>query len=130
MITLAMKPTSKPRPRATARGGIARIYMPAPYKKWLAQFETAFYAEDVELPEGPLALHIIFNVGMAKSWSARKKREHRGQPHLNERLDIDNAAGAVMDAILPKSRGGDGRVYAVHALKYWADEDSIKVSWY
>ena len=67
-------------------------------------------------------LYIEFHLPMAKSWSAKKRKEKEGDFH-DQKPDIDNLIKAVLDAILSE----DCMVHSVFARKFWAKEASIVI---
>lgn len=70
------------------------------------------------------ALCLTFRIPMPKSWSKKKRVEHKYNPH-KQRPDIDNLVKAVLDALFYKKKGGDSRVWEIVAMKVWAEEGEI-----
>lgn len=84
-------PCAKPRPRFTSLGRNrfrgARAYMPAAYRLWQAAFRRCVPRGTIE---GPCRVVIVFGT-----------RSGRMKP------DLDNAAGAVLDALQPDTIPND-----------------------
>lgn len=70
--------------------------------RWRA-FKDAVREATLTLEDGD---SLEFIIGMAPSWSPRKRAAHDGQPH-RQAPDLDNLVGALMDAVLP---GGDAAI--------------------
>lgn len=131
-----MKIKPKARPRAAVQGWYtgskkrpwAQIYMPKDYTDWQRLFTREII--DWELPEGPLGMVVICHIHMPKGWSKKRKKFMEGKPYPANRYDIDNNLGSVMDCMLPKKSGGDGRIAEAFTSKVWAYEDAIEVAVY
>lgn len=68
----------------------------------------------------PPTLMLTFYLPMPPSWSAKKRREHKGHEHT-QKPDVDNLSKAVMDALCED----DSYIYALYARKYWAEKGGI-----
>jgi Holliday junction resolvase RusA-like endonuclease len=67
---------------------------------------------------------LTFCVAMPTSWSAKKRREHEGQPHRSK-PDLDNLIGGLFDAAMPD---GDQHIAELGACrKVWASDGQIIV---
>jgi len=66
--------------------------------------------------------HIRFELPMPPSWSAKRRAETLGQPHL-QTPDIDNLAKALLDAVLPS----DCAIWLISLEKRWAEQGRIIV---
>lgn len=131
-IKLGLKPRSKARPRffSPKGGGKGRTYMDPAYVLWQKRMgEIMDAAGGIELLGGPdNALTIVAEFGMKAGGKPKKWLERfLGELHTNQRGDIDNLIGAVMDALLDKENGGDGRVGWLNVRKVWATEWYIKI---
>jgi Holliday junction resolvase RusA-like endonuclease len=121
-ITIPCRGFGKERPRVTRHG----TYMRDEYTSRMAQVS----AEVGMLPDwcynAPVGLHVTAMFAMPKSWSKKKRESMRGK--LKESTpDGDNLVGAIMDALWPKERGGDSRVFLDGERRRWGDEDWIKI---
>ena len=89
-IDVPGEPVAKGRPRFT-RGGFA--YTPAKTKKYEQKVRAAaLRVMDGKLPlEGPIALRLMFNMEVPKSWSKKKRADaFFGKMLPISRPDIDN----------------------------------------
>lgn len=83
-------PVAQPRPRATARGGFARVYNPSTADEWKDAIRLAAI-EHGETFDGPVSLAITF-------YMPKPKRHKAGSQHMTK-PDLDNLVKAVMDAL-------------------------------
>jgi Holliday junction resolvase RusA-like endonuclease len=83
------------------------------YKKQLLQ---VFKQANFEMPES--RGDITFFLPVSKSWSAKKKRDHHGQPHRNK-PDADNLLKAMKDATMHQ----DSIVWNVEITKLWTNSE-------
>jgi Holliday junction resolvase RusA-like endonuclease len=73
--------------------------------------------------QGAISLGVVFVFRMPKSWSKKRKKEMEGTWCL-KRPDLDNALGAVMDAILAE----DSNVVRItECAKIWGERDEIRI---
>jgi Holliday junction resolvase RusA-like endonuclease len=137
-VRINIKPKSKARPRFNSR--TMRAYMPTPYTNWIKEFQAE--VEDVahlmDIQAKPTSMYVVAHVKMPKHWPKKRKKACRGTPHNNQRLDVDNMAGAIMDGFYPTKKargggrdpdaiGGDGHVWRLQAAKVWDDEDFLEI---
>lgn len=78
------------------------------------------------IPDGLLAVTILVTRAIPKSTSKKRRDEMMGT-HCGAGPDVDNVAGAIMDALLPHSSGGDSRVVSLSVSKIWGENDSMKI---
>ncbi len=121
-IALSMKPFGKARPRCR---GKTPPYMPAEYKAKISQVVSQVNANEV--PSGPVVVFMHIDYPMPKSWSIAKKDLARDKL-CPRKPDIDNVAGAILDAIFPESSGGDSRVVGLIVYRYWSDEPKMSIN--
>jgi Holliday junction resolvase RusA-like endonuclease len=76
---------------------------------------------NVALP--PQGFKVVFTIAMPKSWTAKARQKHFGEPH-KKRPDLDNLVKALCDAVHDE----DSTVWNIHAIKVWGDEGSISIS--
>jgi Holliday junction resolvase len=119
-----MRPYPSPRPRATARGGYASVYMPAEYKKHKELVQT--YFPKLQLT-GPLMVNMEFYFRPPKSWSKKKLAESLNNWHT-QKPDKDNLEKTIMDAMNGHVYKDDSQVCVGQTLKKWAIEDKIVVT--
>ena len=107
-IRVAMAPAGKARPRVS-RG---HAYMPAPYRKWISEFQSrARTAYHDALILVPIALTVCFET-----------------PTGNMRPDADNAAGSVMDGLQGILYPNDRLIKDLHAYVTQGDDYSITIT--
>jgi Holliday junction resolvase RusA-like endonuclease len=122
-----------------ARGQASRFYdiEPTPYvrqtqaDKWKKRPEVLRYRAfrdevawmKLELPED--FFHVVFLIETPRSWSAKKRLEHIGQPHLCK-PDKDNLEKGLIDAVY-RNRD-DAHIWNGASTKIWAGLSGIVVS--
>jgi Holliday junction resolvase RusA-like endonuclease len=99
-------PCAKPRPRFSSRGRHA--YMPEAYRTWQRSFRAFMPRRRIE---GAVALSITFATKSGRM-----------------RPDLDNAAGAVMDALQPDVIGNDRDVIELRARVVKSATPGIEVA--
>jgi Holliday junction resolvase RusA-like endonuclease len=105
-----------PKPRMTQRKG----YWAFPrYQSWVEEINILAKAKKFKLPE---SYEVIFYMPMAKSWSDKKRKKMKWQPH-QQRPDLDNLIKAVNDAF----KSEDCRIYEIKAKKIWSVRPSIVI---
>ncbi len=104
-------PFAKPRPRFDSRGR-GRCFMPTAYRRWQASFRSF-------LPRLSPPLHSRLGVSIVFA-----------TPSGRMRPDIDNAAGAVLDALQPQTIDNDRLVDELRARVVKAKRTAIMVDVY
>ena len=118
MVTIHLSPLSKPR---QSRSDVwRRRPVVLRWRAWADEIRLACQYEEF-IPGNELVME--FYIPMPKSWSKKKRAEFVGEPHTQNRLDIDNLAKAVMDALIKD----DGCVHYLKAKKFWSEEGMIKL---
>ena len=103
-VTVYGEPKAQPRPRATARGGFARVYNPSTADEWKRMIIDS--ASDNLGPWlGPVSLEIRFDMPRPKHLRGTNEKPHTVKP------DIDNMVKAVMDALT--------------SALWWIDDDQV-----
>lgn len=121
-------PRPQPRPRATVRGGQARMYNPDTANAWkqavrVAATDAGLMAAEIE---GPIRLGLDFRFQRPAS---HYKRGHALKPsapqwHI-QRPDLDNLVKAVMDALTDVAAwGDDDQIYDLRVTKGWVPSES------
>lgn len=120
VIEIEMPPFGKARPRVTRRG----TFMPHKYVDKKEMLRILYLAAGGTYLDavGSLFLSADFHFHMPKSWSKKKKNEMDGA-WCRKVPDLDNLVGAVMDSLFMD----DQNVVMLHAHKYWAYEDKIRI---
>ena len=122
MIVVEMPPFPKARPRVT-RGG-QHTHMPTKYLERRDELRWLYLANGGSLDvQGDISLGVTFVFKMPKSWSKKRRKEMDGA-WCSKRPDIDNAIGAVMDALFAE----DSNVVHLHyCSKLWGQSDEIRI---
>lgn len=116
-ISLLIDPC--PKPRMTRRDSWQKRDPVLRYRAFKDSFRAA-WPDAYQFPSDVLI--VCFGVKMPKSWSAKKRDEHWGQPHRSK-PDVDNLLKALMDAAMIEDKG----IHTVFAQKVWSDEGFIKI---
>jgi Holliday junction resolvase RusA-like endonuclease len=129
MITFIIpgKPFGKQRPRATSRGGHARVYTPketVSYERMVGQIARQNFPDGVV--RVPAIVNIMAEFAMPKSWSKKKREAMIDRPHT-QRPDADNIGKAVLDGMNGSVFADDAQVYSLTVAKYWSNVDLVKV---
>ena len=118
MIEIDMVPMSKP--RQTRSDVWRKRHVILRWRAWADEIRLACQYEEF-IPGNELVME--FYIPMPQSWSQKKRAKFVGEPHTQNRLDIDNLAKAVMDALIKD----DGCVHYLKAKKFWSEEGMIKL---
>lgn len=126
MIRLPLAPVGKARPRCVCRHGKAATHMPSAYVAWkrqaVAHIRQQWRREQLTRP-------VVLSVVIVHARPTRKPRTTLAPDvwRSGERIpadrspDIDNAVGAVMDALTDAGVWLDDRlVVELHASQWWA----------
>lgn len=113
---IEMRPFGKARPRVTSRG----TYMPKEYQASREALKKAFGPVAVSAPFG---MQIVAVMKMPKKLSKAARAAMWGSP-CSTKPDLDNIAGAVMDALLPD----DAAVVDLQCYKVWGDTDLLSIA--
>lgn len=115
MINLKIK--AVPKPRMTRADTWKKRPCVVNYWAFKDELKEKLKEVDFEIDD---ELFVEFYIQMPKSWSKKKKAEHKGKSH-KQKPDIDNLIKGVMDAIFKE----DSHVHTVYGKKTWAEEPSI-----
>lgn len=115
--TVHIRPVSKP--RMTQRDRWAN--RPCVERYWTYKDELRAKMADFAFPD--CGWHLTFYLPIPKSWSAKKKLAHEGQPH-RQKPDKDNLEKGFLDALYEDDSGvWDGRV-----TKRWSAHPRIEIT--
>lgn len=124
------EPRGKGRPRATVRGGFARVYTDEKTRKYESSVRAVAQAamRGRDPLEGPLSLSLRFRMPIPKSATRRAKTAmaageiaHMGRP------DLDNCQKAIMDAMNGVVFVDDGQVVRAFSTKIYAEQPGVDV---
>jgi Holliday junction resolvase RusA-like endonuclease len=102
VFSMSGDPRGKGRPRASVRGGFARMYTDAKTRTYEADVAAAVRAVMAgRAPlEGPLSVSLRVRLSPPKSMSKRQRAAVlSGEEPYFGRIDCDNAAKAILDAV-------------------------------
>lgn len=114
VVHVPMAAFGKARPRVTSRG----TFMPSDYTA--RKDELRWHFAGVDIPEGLVHLSVTAVREMPAQWSKRKKGDMRGT-YAKPKPDVDNLAGAVMDALFDD----DDRVISLFCEKVWGEQHEL-----
>ena len=120
--TFNINPIPASRPRVTR---YATFYSKA-YTEFRKDFKELVEAKRVLMVEGALSMTMLLTVKMPKSWTKKKKAEHKGTYHT-QTPDSDNYAKAIMDSLNGYYYADDAQVSVMTVVKKWGDNGSIQV---
>lgn len=126
-FTIPGKPFAKQRPRATARGGFARVYTPSEtvsFERQVAVIARDFFANPIA---GPVRIVVIATFAPAKSWSKKKTAALLGQYHT-QKPDGDNCLKAVKDSLNRIAWSDDSQVADARVVKVWGPTEVTSVT--
>lgn len=130
VFSLSGQPFGKQRPRATVRGGIARIYTPektVAYEKAIGRIAAAAMAGRKPF-EGPLSVSMRFRFEPPKSTTkTRRARLLAGEEAYIGVFDLDNLAKACADAMNGVVFVDDKQIVRLWLTKIAAEKPGIDV---
>lgn len=71
------------------------------------------------------SVDVTFYMPIPRSWSQKKRDEHKGKPHLIK-SDIDNLVKGFFDSLNKVAWYDDSQVYEVKSRKFYSDEPGIE----
>ena len=119
-FTIPGKPFAKQRPRATARGGFARVFTPketVSFERTVGMIAAQHFAAPIS---GAIRISVIAVFQVPESWSKRKKAGMLGEWHT-QRPDLDNCLKAIKDGLNRIAWTDDAQVAEVSCRKLWGD---------
>lgn len=121
------KPFGKQRPRATARGGFARVYTPqetVSFERQVGVIARQLFDHPIT---GPVRIAVIATFAPAASWSKRKVAALVGQPHT-QKPDSDNIVKAIKDSLNRIAWVDDSQVAEMFVSKVWGQTNQTLVT--
>ncbi|WP_068305852.1 RusA family crossover junction endodeoxyribonuclease [Pararhodobacter sp. CCB-MM2] len=125
-FTIPGKPFAKQRPRATAKGGFARVYTPketVSFEQQVGAIAAPLFARPIA---GPVRLRIIAIFEPAASWPKKKRAAHLHRPHT-QKPDSDNVSKAIKDGLNRIAWADDSQVADLHVTKVWGNTACTQV---
>jgi Holliday junction resolvase RusA-like endonuclease len=120
LIIAPLAPEACARPRAAARGGHVRVYMPAATRRWQTQFAAVALEH---LPGGrieePLRVDVL--AVLARPQRLQRRSDSAGLIWAPVRPDADNVGKNVLDALAFAMRD-DAQVVQLHVMKTYAEK--------
>jgi Holliday junction resolvase RusA-like endonuclease len=119
-FTIPGKPFAKQRPRATARGGFARVFTPketVSFERQVGQIAAQHFPRPLA---GPVRLVVTAVFEVPASWSKKRRAEAMGGHHT-QRPDLDNCLKALKDGLNRIAWADDCQVAEVSCRKLWGD---------
>lgn len=130
VFSMSGAPKGKGRPRATVRGGFARLYTPTETRA----YETAARAVAVQMMngrapfEGPLSVSLRLRFSPPKSTTkARRARFLSGEEAYLGTIDVDNGAKALLDAFNGVCFIDDVQIVRLFVTKVAAEKPGVDV---
>lgn len=124
------EPRGKGRPRATARGGFARMYTDEKTRKYESSIRkiAAAAMEGIKPFNGPLSVSVRLRLQPPASMSKRQRAAVLAgeQPYLG-RIDCDNGAKAILDACNGVIWIDDKQIVRLWVTKVAAEKPGIDV---
>lgn len=122
---------AKGRPRATMRGGHARVYTPARTASFEGKVKAVALVTMTACGHAPTpdAVHveIAFERAMPVSWPKRKQLELRGAPIVGA-PDIDNQVKSILDAMNGIVFEDDKQVSDLTVSRRWGETSNFRIS--
>ena len=114
-MIIEIDPVAKPRMTQRDRW----VKRPCTQKYWAFKDKLNQLVSAEELPE---RIHVVFQIPMPKSWSAKKRASQIGQPH-KVRPDTDNLMKAFKDAVFEE----DSAIWDERGTKLWGETGRIEI---
>lgn len=117
-LSIDLSPYGKPRGRCGGR----KVHMPPKYQEWRKELRRHFGRV---LSDYPLKIELVAYRKALSKWRKEEKEKMLGK-YCTSTPDIDNAIGAVMDALMKD----DSAVAAIVAEKRWGKTGSMTIRVY
>ena len=129
-FSISGAPRGKGRPRATVRGGFARLYTDPETRKYEAAVAKIGMAAMVGLKpfEGPLSVSIRFRLQPPKSMTKRERAAVlSGEEAYMGRIDVDNLVKAILDPLNGVCWRDDVQIVRLFATKSASERAGIDI---
>lgn len=130
MFSLSGLPRGKGRPRATVRGGFARVYSDPKTRKYERSIGTIAMAAMVGRPplQGPLSVSLRFRMPIPKSETkAVRAAMAAGEVAHVGRPDLDNMVKAIFDGLNGVVFADDAQIVRSFSTKVYSDKPGVDV---
>lgn len=108
-----IKPMAKSRPRLSGY----KIHMPTKYIQFKKDVQTM--ATLMQFEKHPKKLFIRFYFQLPDSITKKEKERRLTEGYHDQKPDLDNLVGAVMDALYPKD---DSKIAKISTEKLWSED--------
>ena len=115
-----------PIPAARPRVSRWSTYYPKKYTQFKKDMEALTSELDVIPIENLIGVDLVFDVGLPKSWSKKKKKE-KVNTYCDNNVDLDNYQKAILDSLNGILYLDDRQVVEIWAVKQWAEIPKITV---
>jgi Holliday junction resolvase RusA-like endonuclease len=130
VFSISVTPRAKGRPRATVRGGFAKLYTDDLTRKYEAAIKSCavmFMAGRAPL-EGPLSVSLRFRLQPPKSMTKRLRAAVlAGEEAYQGSCDADNLAKAVLDPLNKVCWGDDVQIMRLFITKAASERAGIDI---
>lgn len=117
------KAVGKGRPRATSRGGFARMYTPKATVDYEERVRAAYTDAGGKMLKGPIGLNIYVHQQVPKSWSKAMKEAMHGE-WCERKPDLDNVEKIIADALNGVAYEDDSSICHVYKRRHWVSQES------
>lgn len=125
-IKVEGKIIGKQRPRANFRTGI--IYTPSNTKKYERLIKEQYKKADGVISQKDISIRIIANFKIPKSYTKKKIKEIEEGKLRPHKIDVDNIAKVVMDALNKVAYEDDRQIVNLEVSKrYTKEEENIQI---
>ena len=116
ILKIPMKGMGKARPRVTSRG----TFMPRKYVDFKQELYIRAFGQGWNIYNVPSALDIEFCFKLPSKLRKQEKIDRLANGH-QQKPDLDNLIGTVMDALIPE----DQKIHEISAKKRWTEDQNM-----
>lgn len=131
-FTVLGEPKGKGRPRATVRGGFAKVYTPKDTVMYenLVRLEYRQQCGDYMFPEGSvLDMRIAAFYSIPKSASKKKRRQmEEGNIRPVKKPDMDNVVKSIADSLNGVAYRDDTQIVDCAVRKFYSDKPRVVIT--